>query len=153
MHFFLTARLPWEKSIVHIDCLVKDVTLFQDEVEMVMAMRRDQHISIGDPIWCSCARPNNGSASSARQRGVSIPSRHIATVRAIVHFLLSGLYCLLQGCFDCLRYDTMDPDAPIDNDPQPSIFRWILGFLMVGACWGLTTPFMRRAALYVEIFQ
>ncbi|USP78510.1 uncharacterized protein yc1106_05784 [Curvularia clavata] len=39
----------------------------------------------------------------------------------------------------------MDPDAPIANEPQPSIFRWILGFLMVGACWGLTTPFMRRA--------
>lgn len=44
----------------------------------------------------------------------------------------------------------MDPDAPIANEPQPSVFRWILGFLMVGACWGLTTPFMRRAALCVD---
>ncbi|KAF3036259.1 hypothetical protein E8E11_003727 [Didymella keratinophila] len=41
----------------------------------------------------------------------------------------------------------MDPDAPIAGDPQPSLFRWILGFLMVGACWGLTTPFMRKAAM------
>ncbi|UPX12747.1 uncharacterized protein EKO05_0003285 [Ascochyta rabiei] len=41
----------------------------------------------------------------------------------------------------------MDPDTPAANDPQPSVFRWILGFLMVGACWGLTTPFMRRAAM------
>lgn len=41
----------------------------------------------------------------------------------------------------------MDPDTPVANDPQPSIFRWILGFLMVGACWGLTTPFMRKAAM------
>jgi len=41
----------------------------------------------------------------------------------------------------------MDPDAPITPSPQPSTFRWILGFLIVGACWGLTTPFMRRAAM------
>jgi hypothetical protein len=41
----------------------------------------------------------------------------------------------------------MDPDTPVAPAPEPSIFRWILGFLMVGACWGLTTPFMRRAAL------
>lgn len=42
----------------------------------------------------------------------------------------------------------MDPNAPPSAPaPQPSIFRWILGFLMVGACWGLTTPFMRRAAM------
>jgi hypothetical protein len=43
---------------------------------------------------------------------------------------------------------TMDPNAPPASDAaQPSLFRWILGFLLVGACWGLTTPFMRRAAL------
>lgn len=41
----------------------------------------------------------------------------------------------------------MDPDTPATPAPQPSLFRWILGFLMVGACWGLTTPFMRRAAM------
>jgi hypothetical protein len=43
---------------------------------------------------------------------------------------------------------TMDPDTYGAVEPQPSIFRWIIGFLMVGACWGLTTPFMRRAAMY-----
>lgn len=33
-------------------------------------------------------------------------------------------------------------------DPAPpSIWRWVIGFLMVGACWGLTIPFMRKAAL------
>ncbi|KAF1843145.1 uncharacterized protein K460DRAFT_289989 [Cucurbitaria berberidis CBS 394.84] len=41
----------------------------------------------------------------------------------------------------------MDPDAPIQDEAEPSVFRWILGFLMVGACWGLTTPFMRKAAM------
>ncbi|KAF2686165.1 integral membrane protein-like protein [Lentithecium fluviatile CBS 122367] len=42
----------------------------------------------------------------------------------------------------------MDPNPPPPTaDLQPSLFRWILGFLLVGACWGLTTPFMRRAAL------
>ncbi|MCJ1352563.1 MAG: hypothetical protein MMC33_002547 [Icmadophila ericetorum] len=30
---------------------------------------------------------------------------------------------------------------------QPSILRWTLGFLLVGIAWGLTTPFIRRAAL------
>ncbi|KAF2154991.1 hypothetical protein K461DRAFT_105670 [Myriangium duriaei CBS 260.36] len=32
-------------------------------------------------------------------------------------------------------------------EPQPSVIRWVLGFLLVGAAWGLTTPFMRSAAL------
>ncbi|KAK3678859.1 hypothetical protein LTR78_001312 [Recurvomyces mirabilis] len=41
----------------------------------------------------------------------------------------------------------MDPDAPTNPEPSPSIWRWVLGFLIVGACWGLTTPFMRRAAI------
>ncbi|KXT05743.1 hypothetical protein AC578_1081 [Pseudocercospora eumusae] len=40
----------------------------------------------------------------------------------------------------------MDPDPPIPP-PSPSILRWVLGFLIVGACWGLTTPFMRLAAI------
>ncbi|CAK4033293.1 integral membrane [Lecanosticta acicola] len=41
----------------------------------------------------------------------------------------------------------MDPDTP-EAAPvaTPSIWRWVLGFLMVGACWGLTTPFMARAS-------
>ncbi|EMC92462.1 hypothetical protein BAUCODRAFT_151853 [Baudoinia panamericana UAMH 10762] len=33
------------------------------------------------------------------------------------------------------------------HTPSPPIWRWVLGFLAVGACWGLTTPFMRRAAI------
>lgn len=41
----------------------------------------------------------------------------------------------------------MEP-APSDaKSASPSIWRWVLGFLIVGACWGLTTPFMRRAAV------
>ena len=31
--------------------------------------------------------------------------------------------------------------------PSPSIFNWTLGFLLVGLAWGLTTPFIRRAAV------
>jgi hypothetical protein len=42
----------------------------------------------------------------------------------------------------------MDPDAPPSAaEPHPSLFRYVLGFLLVGAAWGLTTPFMRRAAV------
>jgi hypothetical protein len=42
----------------------------------------------------------------------------------------------------------MDPDPPVAIVPSsPSIWRWVISFLAVGACWGLTTPFMRRAAV------
>ncbi|KAM3425334.1 Transmembrane protein 234-like protein [Cercospora zeina] len=42
----------------------------------------------------------------------------------------------------------MDPDAPLLETPSsPPVWRWVIGFLMVGACWGLTTPFMRKAAV------
>ncbi|KAL9071551.1 MAG: hypothetical protein Q9161_004118 [Pseudevernia consocians] len=34
--------------------------------------------------------------------------------------------------------------APLSS---PSILNWTLGFLLVGLAWGLTTPFIRRAAL------
>lgn len=40
----------------------------------------------------------------------------------------------------------MDPDTLMPA-PQPSAFRWVLGFLLVGAAWGMTTPFMRKAAV------
>ncbi|KAM7207620.1 Uncharacterized protein family UPF0546 [Naviculisporaceae sp. PSN 640] len=32
------------------------------------------------------------------------------------------------------------------TQPQPPVINYILGFLMVGIAWGLTTPFIRRAA-------
>ena len=42
----------------------------------------------------------------------------------------------------------MDPNPPaLPPDPSPSIFRWTVGFLLVGMAWGLTTPFIRRAAV------
>jgi Putative transmembrane family 234 len=33
------------------------------------------------------------------------------------------------------------------DTPPPSPFAYILSFLIVGLCWGFTTPFIRRAAL------
>jgi hypothetical protein len=42
----------------------------------------------------------------------------------------------------------MDPNPDTQpSAPNPGLFRYVLGFLLVGAAWGLTTPFMRRAAL------
>src|SRR5262245_48897587 len=35
---------------------------------------------------------------------------------------------------------------PSDSEPQPGPLNYILGFLLVGIAWGLTTPFIRRAA-------
>lgn len=40
----------------------------------------------------------------------------------------------------------MDPDASIPGDPAPSVFNYVLSFLLVGVAWGFTTPFIRRAA-------
>ncbi|KAJ6111905.1 hypothetical protein N7523_007966 [Penicillium sp. IBT 18751x] len=39
----------------------------------------------------------------------------------------------------------MDPDASI-REPAPSVFNYVLSFLLVGVAWGFTTPFIRRAA-------
>lgn len=35
-----------------------------------------------------------------------------------------------------------------DSVPSPPLYRWILGFLLVGLAWGFTTPFIRRAAIH-----
>ncbi|GAQ07344.1 transmembrane protein 234 homolog [Aspergillus lentulus] len=39
----------------------------------------------------------------------------------------------------------MDPDASVPID-EPSVFNYVLSFLLVGVAWGFTTPFIRRAA-------
>jgi len=41
----------------------------------------------------------------------------------------------------------MDAPPTATPPPPPSIFNYILGFLLVGMAWGLTTPFIRRAAV------
>ncbi|OAL39585.1 hypothetical protein AYO20_00982 [Fonsecaea nubica] len=33
------------------------------------------------------------------------------------------------------------------GSPMPSPFNYILSFLLVGICWGFTTPFIRKAAV------
>jgi hypothetical protein len=40
----------------------------------------------------------------------------------------------------------MDPEAGIPAEPAPSVFNYVLSFLLVGVAWGFTTPFIRRAA-------
>jgi len=44
----------------------------------------------------------------------------------------------------------MDPDPPVQTEPAPPVWRWVIGFLLVGAAWGMTTPFMRKAAVNKE---
>lgn len=36
-----------------------------------------------------------------------------------------------------------DPNGP---PTDPGIFRYVLGFLLIGLAWGFTTPFIRKAA-------
>ena len=33
------------------------------------------------------------------------------------------------------------------SQESPPIWRWVVGFLLVGLAWGFTPPFMRRAAV------
>ncbi|KAJ9499348.1 hypothetical protein LTR99_008677 [Exophiala xenobiotica] len=40
-----------------------------------------------------------------------------------------------------------EPSPPVSAPPPPSPFNYILSFLLVGICWGFTTPFIRRAAV------
>ena len=38
-----------------------------------------------------------------------------------------------------------EPEQP-EPQPQPPALNYVAGFLLVGVAWGLTTPFIRRAA-------
>ncbi|KAJ5885171.1 hypothetical protein N7495_009681 [Penicillium taxi] len=40
----------------------------------------------------------------------------------------------------------MDPGDIVPSEPEPSVFNYVLSFLLVGVAWGFTTPFIRRAA-------
>ena len=37
--------------------------------------------------------------------------------------------------------------VPTPPPPTPSPFNYVLSFLLVGICWGFTTPFIRKAAV------
>ncbi|KIW89624.1 uncharacterized protein Z519_09780 [Cladophialophora bantiana CBS 173.52] len=41
----------------------------------------------------------------------------------------------------------MSSSAADPASPTPSPFNYILSFLLVGICWGFTTPFIRKAAV------
>ncbi|KIW27735.1 uncharacterized protein PV07_07445 [Cladophialophora immunda] len=41
----------------------------------------------------------------------------------------------------------MSSSAADSASPTPSPFNYILSFLLVGICWGFTTPFIRKAAV------
>lgn len=41
----------------------------------------------------------------------------------------------------------MASTAFTSSEASPPMWRWVIGFLLVGMAWGLTTPFMRKGAL------
>jgi hypothetical protein len=53
-------------------------------------------------------------------------------------------------CLSCSgRLTSMSPPSMLTSasDPTPSPFNYVLSFLIVGLCWGFTTPFIRKAAI------
>jgi hypothetical protein len=64
----------------------------------------------------------------------------------------SNVFILLKA--DLTLHPNNQPQSILQlavmNSTDPGILRYVLGFLVVGACWGLTTPFMRRAAMKKE---
>jgi uncharacterized membrane protein len=42
---------------------------------------------------------------------------------------------------------SLPSSSPSSTAPGPSPFNYILSFLIVGLCWGFTTPFIRKAAI------
>ncbi|KAF8461929.1 integral membrane protein [Kalaharituber pfeilii] len=40
-----------------------------------------------------------------------------------------------------------EPDPGAITPQNPGVFRYVVGFLLVGAAWGMTSPFIRRAAV------
>lgn len=45
-----------------------------------------------------------------------------------------------------INHSKMDHELPIDAEPKPPLFNYVISFLLVGVAWGFTTPFIRRAA-------
>ena len=43
------------------------------------------------------------------------------------------------------------PSLPSTTARTPSPFNYILSFLIVGLCWGFTTPFIRKAAITYQV--
>jgi hypothetical protein len=80
----------------------------------------------------------SGSASLPMKHavyGIHVQNTQVHSVRVVYHN--SGQHI-----------SSMDSNLPTSVAPaSPPIWRWVLSFLAVGACWGLTTPFMRRAAV------
>ena len=93
-------------------------------------------------LWCTVSRSRfklriDLSAATQVVRTLK-PDREAVHVQQ--HIWMSG--------YTITTTSTMDPDGPVTTTPaSPPVWRWVLSFLAVGACWGLTTPFMRRAAV------
>lgn len=76
-------------------------------------------------------QPDNGVVV-AHLRCVSVFSNKLSIARSI----------------SVMDTSLLDIDVPAGLEPSPSIFRWTIGFLLVGMAWGFTTPFMRRMILF-----
>jgi hypothetical protein len=46
---------------------------------------------------------------------------------------------------------SLPSSSPSTTSVNPSPFNYILSFLIVGLCWGFTTPFIRKAAITYQV--
>lgn len=57
-------------------------------------------------------------------------------------FVTNSIFEQSQNKCSKVTTGRMDSEA-LDNHDAPPIWRWVMGFLLVGMAWGLTTPFIR----------
>jgi len=62
--------------------------------------------------------------------------RHtLLRLASYLHSTEQTIYTILSGCHIHI-VEAMDPDVPVATDPaSPPVWRWVLGFLAVGAAW------------------
>jgi Putative transmembrane family 234 len=74
-------------------------------------------------------------------------SDHNIDTRRRQPYRLAKYLCVLAQLHDISSTPLSIPIMTSSEPSNPSPFTYILSFLIVGLCWGFTTPFIRRAAL------
>lgn len=112
-------------------------TLLFRAVERVPTGLPDDHIAPAQFLLPAVA---SNLASEAKQGT-------FAKTLAACHLSFDGRRLVCLSCSG--RLTSMSPPSMLTStsDPTPSPVNYVLSFLIVGLCWGFTTPFIRKAAI------